>query len=357
MHQFKYSSATKIFITPDNTILEAMSRIDEGALHIAIAIDENQKLIGILTDGDIRRAILRRVSLNAPVGAILNRSPLICHRNEGMPRIEEILQADPSVLRIPVVDEEDCVVGVFLVEDTVTSAIPAVPVVVMAGGLGERMRPHTETTPKPLLEVAGKPILQRTIESLSSQGFQEFIISIRYLGDKIIDYFGDGSKFDVQIKYIREEDRMGTAGALRMMSAQLDRPFAVINGDIITKADLRNLSHYHRDTNAVATMCVKEFEFQVPYGVVVQEDGRLIDLHEKPVLKHLVNAGIYMFDPIALKSIPDRGYFDMTTFFETLQKNHPESTNIFPLREYWRDIGNPNDLERVSKEVLTEEMA
>lgn len=355
MPKFECAAADAVLITPDNTIVEAMLRIDAGALHIAIAVDKQRKLVGILTDGDIRRAILRGVALDTPVDAILNRTPLTCTREGGMAQVERILQQDPSVLRVPVVDADGHVEGVFLTEAASFASMADVPVVIMAGGLGERMRPHTETVPKPLLEVAGKPIMQRTIESLKAQGFRRFVVSLRYLGEKIVDHFGDGSRFGVQIDYVREMDRMGTAGALRMMKGILDRPFAVMNGDIVTKADLRNLVYYHRDTDAIATMCAQEFEFQVPYGVVVQENGQLMDLHEKPVLKHLINAGIYMFDPVALHVIPEEGYFDMTTFFELLQKNYRGNTQIFPLREYWRDIGNPMDLERVSRELLDAE--
>ncbi|MXN65581.1 NTP transferase domain-containing protein [Stappia sp. GBMRC 2046] len=355
MPVFECAPVDEILIDPSQTILEAMRQIDRGALHIAIATDRERRLLGIVTDGDIRRAILNGVSLEAPVNTILNRTPTTCTREGGLAEVKLILAKDPTILRIPVLDAEARVESVFLAEGSTLSSTNDVPVVIMAGGLGERLRPQTETTPKPLLEVAGKPILQRTIENLAAQGFHRILISIRYLGEKIMGYFGDGSQFGVQIEYVHEQDRMGTAGALRMMTGSLDRPFAVMNGDIVTNTDLRNLIYYHRDTDAIATMCVQEFEIQVPYGVVAHEHGRLTDLREKPILKHFVNAGIYMFDTTALQSIPKSGYFDMTSFFELLKTCHPQRTQIFPLREYWRDIGKPADIKQVSEELLATE--
>lgn len=350
MTQPRLHDARATFIRPGASLLDAIAVIDGGAVQIAIAVDDAERLVGVLTDGDVRRAILRGVDVSAPVEPVLNRTPVTVRPDVSPSDLARLMNAGRRVLRVPALREDGRVAGLFMIEDIVAPAPDETPVVLMAGGLGQRLRPFTETVPKPMVPVAGKPILQRIVETFRDQGFTNLIVSVRYLADRITDHFGDGSAFGVRIRYVRETERLGTAGALRLMTGLLDRPFLVMNGDLVTTTKFGNLVSYHRDTDALATMCVREHRIQVPYGVVLQENGRLLDLREKPVLSQYVNAGIYALDPEVLDHVP-AGYFDMTSLFEALIAAHPARTATFPLREYWRDIANPDDLDVVAAEL------
>jgi dTDP-glucose pyrophosphorylase len=350
MTQPRLHCADATFISPDASILDAIAVIDAGTVQIALAVDNDRRLLGMLTDGDVRRAILRGVDVASPAADILNRTPITVSPDASSATLARLMSAGRRVLRVPAIDALGRVAGLFMVEDIVPPAPDETPVVLMAGGLGQRLRPYTETVPKPMVPVAGKPILQRIVENFRDQGFTNIIISLRYLADQIIDHFGDGDRFGVRIRYVRETERLGTAGALRLMADKLDRPFLVMNGDLVTTVNFGNLVSYHCDVDAFATMCVREHRIQVPYGVVMQNNGRLTDLREKPILTQYVNAGIYILDPKTLSHVPP-GYFDMTSLFEALIAAHPSRTATFPLREYWRDIANPDDLDMVGEEL------
>lgn len=343
--------ARPAFVQPGVSILDAVAVMDASAMQIVIAVDAEGRLEGVVTDGDVRRALLRQTDMASPLSTILNRAPVCVGAGATTAALAQLMNAGRRILRVPALDAARRVLGLYMIEDIVPPAPDETPVVLMAGGLGQRLRPYTETIPKPMVLLAGKPILQRIIERFRDQGFTAFHISIRYLGEKIEEHFGDGSAFGVRIRYVRETERLGTAGALRLLGEAASRPFIVMNGDLVTGADFRNLVTYHRDTDAVATMCVREHRIQVPYGVVLQENGVLRDLREKPVLTQYVNAGIYVLDPEALNHIPPSGYFDMTSLFEALIKAHPRRTATFPLREYWRDIANPEDLNAVTADL------
>lgn len=343
--------ARSALLRADASILDAVAVIDASAMQIAIAVDSEGRLEGVVTDGDVRRALLRGLDMTRPLGAILNRAPVCVGPDVTTAALAQLMNASRRILRVPAVDGDRRVIGLYMIEDIVPPAPDETPVVIMAGGMGQRLRPFTETVPKPMVPLGGKPILQRIVERFRDQGFTSLHISIRYLGEKIEEHFGDGSAFGVRIRYLRETERLGTAGALRLLGDAVARPFIVMNGDLVTAANFRNLATYHRDTDAVATMCVREHRIEVPYGVVLQEDGVLRDLREKPVLTQYVNAGIYVLDPEALRHIPPTGYFDMTSLFEALIRAHPRRTATFPLREYWRDIANPDDLNAVTAEL------
>ena len=269
MNQPKLHKAESVLVSEDSSILTAIRVIDSGAMQIAIAVDEDRRLVGIVTDGDIRRAILRGTPVDSAVGPILNREPATVRPSATIADLTRLMNADRRILRTPALDAEGRVVGVFIIEDIVPPETDATPVVLMAGGMGQRLRPLTASRPKPMVDLGGKPILQRIIENFRDQGFGEFHISIGYLGDQIVAHFGDGARLGVRIRYVRETERLGTAGALRLMAEQLNRPFIVMNGDLVTTANFRNLALYHRDTEAMATMCVREHRIQVPYGVVM----------------------------------------------------------------------------------------
>ncbi|GAA0787432.1 nucleotidyltransferase family protein [Roseibium denhamense] len=338
-------------ISSEASILEAIQVLDKSAMQIAVATDSAGRLAGVVTDGDIRRAILRKISIDAPISSILNGDPVTARADASLVELRELMNSQTRVLRVPAVDENGVVVGLFMIEDVVSDNTGNTPIVIMAGGMGTRLRPHTETVPKPMVHLGEKPILERIIDVTRNQGYRSYYISVRYLSEKIIDHFGDGSDWGISIQYVQERERLGTAGALRLIADKLDEPFLVMNGDLVTNMDFNSLRHFHRETDSIATMCVREHDMQIPYGVVDQENGRLRQLREKPVLKNFVNAGIYMLDPFTLKYVTPSGFFDITTLFETLIEQHSDATSIFPIREYWRDIGTPEDLRRVSEEI------
>ncbi len=221
--------------------------------------------------------------------------------------------------------------------------------VLMAGGMSMRLRPLTNDCPKPMLKVGGKPILETILTTLIQFGFYKFTISINYLANQIIYYFGDGSKWGVEIRYIEEVDKMGTAGALSLLHQETRHPLIVMNSDLLTKIDFNQLLNFHHEQNAIATMCVREYDYTVPYGICTLEDNVIVDVIEKPTYKFFINAGVYVLEPQVLNSIPRNSYLDMPTLFSSLIKQKMR-TVPFPIREYWLDIGHLSDFEKAHRE-------
>lgn len=341
-------SIENIKLTLTSTIREALEIIDKGAMRIAIVIDEDDRLIGTLTDGDIRRGLLNNLSLDDCIESIVFKTPTVATLTDTK---EEILQKalGKKLHQIPIVDDENRVIGIKEIQELVKPHIKANKVVLMVGGLGTRLYPLTENTPKPMLKVGNKPILQTIIEKFAEYGFVNIVMCVNYKSHIIEDYFGDGSAFSVSIEYIHEQERMGTAGALSLLRFLPNEPFFVMNGDLLTKVNFEHLLDYHCTQNATATMCVREYDFQVPYGVVNVDGSQIISMQEKPVHKFFVNAGIYMLSPEILTMIPKNKFFDMPTLFEALIKEK-KKTISFPIHEYWLDIGRMNDYERANSE-------
>ena len=340
----------KIKLTITSTIREALQIIDSGAVKFAIVVDKNDKLIGTITDGDIRRAILDGKNLDDTIETIYFKEPTVVTINHSK---EEIINLCTSkkIYQIPVIDDDGHVVSIHLLDELLKPDIHPNKVVLMVGGLGTRLRPLTENTPKPMLHVGGKPILQTIVEKFVSYGFVNIVMCVGYKSNIIQDFFGDGSKFGANIEYVLEEKRMGTAGALSLLKNEKKpkEPFFVMNGDLLTNVNFEHLLEFHQENNAMATMCVREYDFQVPYGVVNVENGKILSIEEKPTQKFFVSAGIYMLSPECLKHIPENEFYDMPTLFEKLielQKN----IISFPLREYWLDIGRIEEYEKANLE-------
>ena len=338
----------RIKLLPTSTIREALRIIDKEAMQIAIVVDENDRLLGTLTNGDIRRELLNNLNLDDQVESIVFKTPTVARLTDSK---EEILQKalTKKLRQMPVVDEENRVIGIRAIEELVRPHRKPNKVILMVGGLGTRLRPLTEETPKPMLKVGNKPILQTIVETFAQYGFTDIVMCVNYKSDVIRNHFGDGSAFGVNIEYLLEEERMGTAGALSLLSPVPDEPFFVMNGDLLTNANFGHLLDYHTDQDATATMCVREYDFQVPYGVVNVEENRILSIVEKPVHKFFVSAGIYMLSPKALERIPKNRFYDMPTLFETLIAEG-EKTISFPIREYWLDIGRMEEYERANVE-------
>jgi len=250
---------------------------------------------------------------------------------------------------IPVIDSEQCIVGLETIDDVLTINKYDNWVVIMAGGLGTRLGELTRNCPKPLISVGGKPLLETIVENFRQDGFTNFFFSVNYKAEMIERYFGNGDKWNTSIQYIRESKKLGTAGALSLLEERPSKPIIVMNGDLLTKINFQQLLNYHLEHKAMATMCVRDYSFQVPYGVVRIDDGKLCGIDEKPVHNFFVNAGIYVIEPAALELIPHDAYFDMPSLFDAIAKQG-FSSNVFPIREYWVDIGKRDDLERANTE-------
>lgn len=338
----------KTLLAPGATIRQALAIIDSGSMKIALVADEKEKLLGTLTDGDIRRAILNGHGLDDTIENIYYRTPIICGVNDSKEKILQLAVAH-KLYQIPVVDAEGRIAGIAEVDELLQPSLRSNKVVIMAGGLGTRLSPLTDTTPKPMLHVGNKPILATIIENFAKYGYSEIILSVSYKSHVIEEYFGDGKSFGVNIDYIHESQRMGTAGALSLVRDRLEEPFFVMNGDLLTNINFEHLHDYHVGHDAVATMAVREYDFQVPYGVVNVGDGRILSIEEKPIHKFFVSAGIYMLSPQSLAHVPREEFFDMPTLFERLIAEK-KTTVSFPVREYWLDIGRLSDYERANNE-------
>ncbi len=338
----------KTLLSPTATIREALKIIDSGAMKIALVVDGNQKLLGTLTDGDVRRAILNGCGLDSSIQDVYYKSPTTCGINDSKEKILQLAVAH-KLYQIPVIDDEGRIVSIAEVDDLLRPIHRKNKVVLMAGGLGSRLSPLTDTTPKPMLHVGNKPILETIIENFAKYGYTEIIISVNYKSHIIEEYFGDGERFGVEITYIHETKRMGTAGALSLMRDHLSEPFFVMNGDLLTNINFEHMHDYHLSHDAIATMAVREYDFQVPYGVVNVLDGKIVSIEEKPTHRFFVSAGIYMLSPDVLPNIPEDQFFDMPTLFEKLISERHNAVS-FPIREYWLDIGRMSDYERANSE-------
>lgn len=338
----------QVVIPPEMPVLEAIRIIDTGALQIALVVDSDMKLLGVATDGDVRRGILRGIRLEDPVEHIMSRDFSFARKDSGRESILSLMR-QKELRHIPILDEQGRIVDLCLLMDMVAPAERKNSVVLMAGGLGSRLRPLTNDCPKPLLKVGGKPLLENIIESFAGYGFKRFFISVNYMAEMIKDYFEDGAKLGVSISYLWEHKRLGTAGALSQLTAHPEESFFVMNGDLLTQINFDHLLDFHLQHKAQATMCVREYHYQVPYGVVRAEGEILSGIDEKPVQTFFVNAGIYVLEPMVLRFIPENSFFDMPTLFEKLiEKGH--KTTIFPIREYWLDIGQMDDLKRANRD-------
>ena len=330
------------------TIKEALEIIDSGAMQIALVVDDNDKLLGTLTDGDIRRGILMGLDLDSSIETIVFKEPAVAKISSTK---EEILKIALSkkLHQIPIVDDNGIVLDLKEIEELVEPKIKTNRVILMVGGLGTRLRPLTQDMPKPMLKVGNKPILQTIVEKFAEYGFVNITMWVNVNASIIRDYFGDGKEFGVNIDYVLEQKRMGTAGALSLLKERPSEPFFVMNGDLLTNVNFEHIFNYHMLNKATATMCVREYDYEVPYGVVKMNDNKIIEIAEKPVQKFFVSAGIYMLSPEILDLIPKNEFYDMPALFEKLIKL---SKNVisFPIREYWLDIGRMEEYQRANEE-------
>ncbi|GJM07321.1 MAG: alcohol dehydrogenase [marine bacterium B5-7] len=331
----------KTLITLGTSIYDATRIIDEVGLRVALVVDDNKKLLGMMTDIEVRRALLAKVSMDVAVDTIMNATPFTVGKDYDQEELLKRMQKK-AFNQVPVLDENGIVVDLLLIDELASDNSLDNLVVLMAGGLGSRLKPLTNDCPKPLLKVGGKPILENIIDGFSEFGFKNFIVSLNYKAEMIRQYFGAGEKYNVDIQYLEENKRLGTAGALSLLQEKPGKPIIVMNADLLTKVNYRQLLNYHKSHNNIATMCVREYDVSIPYGVVRTHEGSVTGIQEKPVERFFVNAGIYVLEPEALDYIPHDTYFDITTLFEHLLEIK-KTIGSFPLREYWLDIGHPQD--------------
>lgn len=343
MNQWK-----KSLIAPEMPIRDAIRELDIHGLQIALVADEAGRLLGTLTDGDIRRAILKNISLTSPVSDVMNSRPVTATPSESV-NVKRAKMKKKRIYRLPIVDDAGVILGLEAFDEE--SVPPTRPnwVVLMAGGTGTRLLPLTEQTPKPLLKIGEKPILETILESFVSLGYQNFYISVNYRAEMLEGHFKDGSEWGVKIEYLREGRSLGTAGCLSLLPEKPDQPLIVMNGDILTKVNFEQLLDFHRSERASVTMCVRKYEFQVPYGVIETSGRGITSISEKPTESFFVNAGIYVLNPEVLELIPKDTRFDMTSLFETCMAKKLKAS-AFPIREYWLDIGRHEDFRRASGE-------
>jgi dTDP-glucose pyrophosphorylase len=338
----------QILIVQNVTIHDTLRIIDSSAMQIALVVDEENRLLGTVTDGDIRRGILKGINLDDPVKKIMNPHPTVAKSYERRDIVLAVMKLK-RLNHIPVIDDEGRVINVETLQDLIQADVKDNIVVLMAGGLGTRLRPLTDECPKPLLKVGGKPVLETILDNFMEYGFRKFYLSVNYRADMIKEYFGDGNRWGVEIDYIYEDKQLGTAGALSLLPVKPKQPLLVMNGDLLTKVNFQQLLDFHSVHQAQATMCVREYHFQVPYGVVKMDQHRLMGIDEKPVQRFFVNAGIYVLEPKTLELIPNNEFFDMPNLFKRII-DKGEETTAFPIREYWMDIGQLNDYEKANVE-------
>lgn len=337
-----------ILVSPDFTIKETIKIIDQGHKQIALVVDKNNKLLGTVTDGDIRRGIINGISLDSKVTEVMNPDFYALSINTPKERIINSFRTK-NINQIPLIDEAGKVKDIVLLNELIREKKKDNTIVLMAGGLGTRLRPLTDNIPKPLLQVGDKPILEIIVEQFKGYGFYKFILCVNYKAKKIENYFGNGEKWGVEISYIKEKKHLGTAGALSLIKKDFQEPLLVMNGDLLTKLNFESMLRYHQEGGFLITIGSREYTYQIPYGVIDIKENRVVGLVEKPVYTIFVNAGIYVLNPELLKLIPYNEYYDMTDLINQLIARG-EPVGGFPIREYWLDIGQYEDYKRANEE-------
>ncbi|HCY16748.1 MAG: nucleotidyl transferase [Curvibacter sp. GWA2_64_110] len=332
----------QVILPIDSTIQQAIRNLNESSMKIVVVVNARGELEGTISDGDIRRGLLKGLDFNSPIESIIHRNALVVPPALGRETVMQLMRVN-KIQQIPVVDERQQVVGLHLWDEISTPPVRSNLMVIMAGGKGIRLRPFTENCPKPLVLVAGKPMLEHIIERGKLEGFRHFVLAIHYLGHMIEDYFGNGDRLGVRIDYLREQSPLGTAGALGLLKPRPEAPFVVTNGDVLTDIRYGELLDFHLRHNAAATMAVRLHEWQHPFGVVQTKGVEIVGFEEKPIARTHINAGVYVLEPEALSVLENGAPCDMPTLFERLQAKM-KRTVAYPMHEPWLDVGRPDDL-------------
>jgi len=339
----------KVLASKNNSLREVIQILHDGGLRIALIVDDSDRLLGTITDGDIRRALINQYDMDHNIDLVMNKNPITASIKTSNKDILTLM-SDKELLHMPIVDKNNVVCGIETMQHLVESPKYDNPVFLMAGGFGTRLYPLTENTPKPLLKVGSKPILEMIIDQFINHGFHNFYISTHFQSEKIKDHFKSVKRHNISIKYIYEESPLGTAGSLGLLPDDItDLPIIVMNGDLLTKVDFNNLLNFHYESNLEATMCVREYDFQVPYGVIKTDKLKITEVQEKPVHNFFVNAGIYVLNKSLINKVDGKSYLDMTDLLNS--EINIGSVGAFPIHEYWIDIGQIDEFERANREV------
>ncbi len=331
----------------NSTIKDVITNLNKSSMQITLINSSSGNLIGVITDGDIRRGLLRGLDLNSKISSLIKKNPLVVEKDTE-PKTIEYLMKTKSLLHIPVVDKNYYSVGLYSLNEYRSDEKINLPVVIMAGGFGKRLKPYTNNCPKPMLEIAGKPMIEHIINNLKYQGFKKIFISVHYLADNIISYFKTGKNFGVSIKYIKEEKPLGTIGSLGFLKKKFNKPIIVVNGDTLTNINLKEMLNFHKKNKSSATMAVKVMINSNPYGVVKSKGLLVENFQEKPVDKIYVNAGIYVISSKSLTIIKKDERIDAPNFLMKL-KNKKKKVIIFPAHEEWNEIGTVENYKNIIK--------
>lgn len=336
-----------ILVSPSSSIQEVLKVIDREALQLALVVDNDNRLLGTVTDGDIRRALINDLPLSYPISKIMFTAPTVVNVGTAKAHVLDLMNTK-QLNSIPILDS-GIVVGLETIHHVTQKNKYDNPVFLMAGGFGTRLKPLTDNCPKPLLKVGDKPILETVLLNFIKSGFHDFYISTHYLPEMIREYFGNGEKWGVSINYVHEEIPLGTGGALGLLPKDLPKlPVIMMNGDVLTKVDLEALLTFHNENNANATMCVREYEYQVPFGVIESEGKNIKSMVEKPTQRFHVNAGIYVVGRSIVEQVKNHEAIDMPTL---LERYLDDNVLMFPFHEYWLDIGRIDDFNRAQIDV------
>lgn len=339
-----------LLVRADTSMSDAIEILDRGAQRIVLVVDTESHLLGTVTDGDIRHALIKRMPMDLPVHQIMCGSPKTAHEDWSRELILSTMEKH-ALLQLPIVDSQNRLVGLETLHDLLKKRHRDNPVFLIAGGFGTRLHPLTHACPKPLLKVGDKPILELILERFIDAGFHRFFISTHFMPEMITAYFGDGSRWGVSIRYVHEDRPLGTAGALGLLPHdEMDLPVFMMNGDLLTSLDFQNVLDFHQEQDALATVCVREYEHRVPFGVIGFEGHRITSIVEKPVQRSFINAGIYLLSPAFIRSVSAGVRIDMP---DLLLRHivQGQVVNMFPIHEYWLDIGRMDDFNQAQEDI------
>lgn len=338
----------KALVSPEADLRETLRVIDSTGAGISLVVDDEGRLLGTASDGDVRRALIDGADLSARAGSVLNPNPRVVRKGQSRASMLDMLR-EYGLHQLPIVDEEGRAAGLVTVDELLR--VPERPnhVVIMCGGLGQRLAELTHETPKPMLKVGPRPILETIILNYSAQGFRNFWLAVNYKAEQIEAHFRDGSHLGIEIRYLREDKRLGTGGALSLMPRVPDTPIIVANGDVLSKEDYGAAMDGHQGSDAQATVLVRDYEIQVPFGVVVPGIEGVARLEEKPRQRFLINAGVYVLSPQALALVPRDEFFDLPTLLQRMV-DAGMKVRTHRAEAYWVDIGRLPDFERANAE-------
>mgnify|MGYP001227741533 CR=1 FL=1 len=336
----------KVIMPVNSNLAEVVQNLEEYTVKIVLIVNKLGVLKGTICDGDIRRGLLRGLDMESGIDTVIQYDALLVPPDMERQLVMQLMEAN-KIKQVPIVDEKHQIIGLYLWDDISKNSTRPNLMVIMAGGMGTRLRPETEKIPKPLLNVANKPMLEHIIERAKLEGFKRFIISVYYLGNMIEEYFGNGEALGVEIDYLREDAPLGTAGALSLLNPFPDRPFVVTNGDVITDIRYGEMIDFHSRYSASVTMAVRVYELKHPFGVVKTEGVDIVGFEEKPIARSHINAGVYVLSSDALNVLDKNSHCDMPTLIERLQLEN-KRTIAYPMHEPWLDVGRPDDLKKAN---------